>query len=65
MKRIYIKPVAEIAGVCTASYIAGSQTQWHYGNDKQGDDHTIGGDQPNPNQDAKGIYGYEDLWGDF
>jgi len=67
MKRIYIKPETAITSCRLSKMLAASPngTEWHDGNDGQNDDHTIGPDQPDPNKDAKGIYGYEDLWGDL
>ena len=63
MKRIYIKPVIEIVSVCTTTYIAGSKTEWHTGTDDEGDDNPIGGNQPDPNADAKDNFiVFDDLW---
>ena len=65
MKRIYIKPTIEAVEVCPLTFIAGSKTEWHTGTDGEGDDHTVGPEQPDPNADAKGAFGFDDLWGDY
>ena len=63
MKQTYIKPETEQVGCNLLSMIAEStnQTEWHYGNDNQGDDNKVGPTQPDPNADAK----HFNLWDDW
>lgn len=62
MKRIYIKPETVLTTCRLCNMVMGSnETEWHTGTDGQGDDEKIGGDQPDPNADAKGFSG---LWDD-
>lgn len=62
MKRKYIKPESVLITCRLFNMVMGSnQTEWHTGTDGQGDDEKIGGDQPDPNGDAKASTG---LWDD-
>ena len=66
MKRIYIKPETVLTTCRLCNMVMGSnQTEWHTGTVGQGDDNPIGGDQPDPNADAKGAFDFDDLWGDY
>lgn len=66
MKRIYIKPETVLTTCRLCNMVMGSnQTEWHTGTEGQGDDHTVGPEQPDPNADAKGAFGFDDLWGDY
>lgn len=62
MKRLYIKPEMELTTCRLCEMLAASQngTEWHHGTDGQGDDHKIGPEQPDPNQDAKASSGFWD-----
>ena len=54
MKRKYIKPESVLTTCRLFNMVmASNQTEWHTGTDGQGDDEKIGGDQPDPNEDAK------------
>lgn len=60
MKRIYIKPETETVACKTSPLLDGSaNTEWNMG--EVGDPSTdpIGGDEPDPNEDAKRYFG---LW---
>ncbi len=62
MKRKYIKPESVLTTCRLFNMVmASNQTEWHTGTDGQGDDEKIGGDQPDPNGDAKASTG---LWDD-
>ena len=63
MKLIYIKPETElIACRLMAVITASTNTEWHTGTDAQGDDNPVGPDQPDPNQDSKQYFGFQETW---
>lgn len=63
MKRIYIKPEIELIEVKTTPMLEGSvPTQWNTGTEGGNDDTPVGPEQPDPNQDSKQYFGFQETW---
>lgn len=67
MKRIYIKPETESFVCQISSLLDGSNgTNWGIGNEDDPNEpgpNIGGGDNPpDPNEDAKGAFGFDNLW---
>jgi hypothetical protein len=61
MKRIYIKPETVLTTCRLCNMVMGSKTQWEIGVDDDIEPVPGGGDDDDPNKDAKGFSG---LWDD-